>query len=73
MQGIDQFQRDPALRVEFCDMMLKKAREWWENNKTRLCPEGSEAHEPFGEDEVFVRNTVWYDAHKSLPPGPPAC
>lgn len=58
---------DPEKRVEFCNMILAKARKWWEDNKARLCPTGTEAHEPFGEDEVFVRNTVWYDAHKSLP------
>ena len=55
---------DPEKRVEFCNMLLGEARKWWEDNKSWICPNGSEAHEPYGEDEVFVRNTVWYDAHK---------
>ena len=56
---------DPAKRVEFCEAFLQEAQEWWEKHKKWICPQGTEAHEPFGGDEVFVRNTVWYDAHKS--------
>jgi hypothetical protein len=56
---------DPAKRVEFCEAFLQESKEWWEKHKKWICPQGTEAHEPYGEDEVFVRNTVWYDAHKS--------
>jgi hypothetical protein len=53
---------DPDKRVAYCMAELADATRWWELNKPVFAEE--DRYEPFTQDEVFVTNTIFYDAHK---------
>jgi hypothetical protein len=53
---------DADKRVTYCMEELADAARWSAANKPVFAEE--DRHEPFEEDEVFVTNTIFYDAHK---------